>query len=422
MKGFVVRPLSATRKYADIGQDALAAGREQQVDYVLTSNYQLAGGKIRITAQLFNVASGQIEETYQSKEKDAGDVFAMQDAIAGELGNILSARFGSTSSGATAKRGTTNEEAYRLYLQGTYLYHKRTAADARKAIEALDQAVSLDPNYALAWAGKAHAHRYAGNLRRDTNTHEEYKKSIEAINKALALDKNLSEAYSALCENKYLYEYDFDGAERECKRAVELDPNSSLAHEIYSRYLMSRGRFDEAISEIKTAIDLEPTSLFNQRNLGLALYYARRYEEAVAQYKRVIAMDEKFASTYNWLVHTLELQGNQSEAFEWFMKLQALQKADEETVQAFQTAYQTSGWHGVLREQAKRFDEGEAASNSYGARINAQLGNKDKAFEYLEKAYQRREWGLAHLQVDPQLDNLRGDPRFDELIRRVGLK
>ena len=124
MKGFVVRPLSVMRKYADVGQEPLAAGREQKADYVLASNYQLEGGKIRITAQLWNVASGQIEETYKS-EKDAADVFAMQDAIASEVGNVLSARFGTTPSGRTAKRGTANEEAYRLYLQGMYLYRQK---------------------------------------------------------------------------------------------------------------------------------------------------------------------------------------------------------------------------------------------------------------------------------------------------------
>ena len=131
MKGFVVRPLSVMRKYADVGQEPLAAGREQKADYVLASNYQLEGGKIRITAQLLNVASGQIEETYKS-EKDAADVFAMQDAIASEVGNVLSARFGTTPSGRTAKRGTTNEEAYRLYLQGMYLTGKRTIRRTRK--------------------------------------------------------------------------------------------------------------------------------------------------------------------------------------------------------------------------------------------------------------------------------------------------
>ncbi len=418
MKGFIVRQLSATRKYADIAQDPLAAGREQQVDYVLASNYQLAGGKIRVTAQLINVASGQIEETYQS-EKEAANVFVMQDAIAGEVGNLLLARF-ATSSSSAAKRGTTNEEAYRLYLHGMYLYDKRTRADAQKAVDALDQAIQFDPNYARAWAGKAHVHRALGNF--GGNPHEEYKKSIEAINRALALDENLADAHSALCENKFNYERDFDGAERECKRAIELDPNSSLAHEIYSRYLWVHGRFDESIAEVKTAIDLEPTSLFSQRNYGITLYYARRYAEAVTQFKRVVEMDPNFVATYAWFVNTLLVQGNEAEAFEWFIKWQRVLKADEETIEAFKTAHQTSGWQGVGRERVKRFDEAKIRSCFLEACLTAHTSDKDKTFEYLEKSYQRREWGMAYLRIEPSLDVLRGDPRFDELVRRVALK
>ncbi|MBA4120881.1 MAG: tetratricopeptide repeat protein [Acidobacteria bacterium] len=302
-----------------------------------------------------------------------------------------------------------------------YLYDKRTSADAREAVKVLEQAVKLDQNYAAAWAGKAHAHRYVANLGRSTNIQEEYQKSIEAINKALGLDENLADAHSAWCENKMYYEYDFAGAESECKRAIELDPNSSLAHEIYSRYLNSRGRHDEAIAEVKTAIDLAPTSLFNQRNYGVALYYARRYPEAVTQFKRVIAMDKDFGTTYPWLINALQMQGNESEAFEWQMKFLASQRADEETVQIFKTAYQTSGWQGILREQVKRFDEGNQAY-FYGVGVNAKVGNKDKAFEYLEKSYGRRELWMAYLQVDPRLDSLRDDLRFDELVKRVESK
>ncbi len=419
MKGFVVRPLSAIRKYADIEQDAITAGREQQVDYVLASSYQLAGGKIRITAQLFNVATGQIEETYKS-EKDAGDIFAVQDTIAGEIGNILHTRFAIVSSSASANRGTTDEEAYRLYLQGMYLYDRRTLADLRKAVGLLEQAIQLDLNYARAWAGKAHAHRSLGNF--GGNTHEEYKKSIEAINRALALDENLTDAHSALCENKFFYEYDFDGAERECERAVELDANSARARDIYARYLLTRGRFEEAIAESKTAIDLEPTALFSQRNYGISLYYARRYTEAVAQFKRVSEIDPNFVATYAWLVPALNVQGSEAEAFEWFMKWQSVLKTDEETVHAYKTAYQTSGWKGVGHERVKRFDEGKIRSYFLEACLTVHTGDKEKAFEYLEKSYQRREWGIPYLQIDPSLDVLRDDPRFDELVRRIGLR
>jgi len=426
MKGFVVRPLSVMRKYADVGQEPLAAGREQKADYVLASNYQLEGGKIRITAQLLNVASGQIEETYKS-EKDAADVFAMQDAIASEVGNVLSARFGTTPSGRTAKRGTTNQEAYRLYLQGMHILGKRTPANAKKAVEVLEQSLRLDPNYAQAWAGLAQAHRTVGNFG-GSNRQEESQKSIEAINKALALDKNLADAHCALCVDKMSYEWDFDGAERECKRAVELDPNSSQAHSVYSRYLNCRRRSDEGIAEIKTAIDLEPASLVNQRDYGVSLYYARRYADAVTQLKRVIAMDEKFDTAYNWLLVALEMQGKYPEAFEWFMKGRArnfpASQTEQEITQAYQAAYQTSGWQGMLFEQIKRFeDQTDKPDIPYfqGAVLYAKVGNKNKAFECLEKSYQTREAWMSLLQVDPGLDSVRDDPRFDELVKRVGL-
>jgi len=194
-----------------------------------------------------------------------------------------------------------------------------------------------------------------------------------------------------------------------------------LAYQVYSRYLVGRGGFDEAIAEIKTATDLEPASVFHQLMYGNILHYARRYPEAAAQYKRVLAMDENNGNAYLWLINTLTFQGNESEAFEWFMKSLVSQKADEESVRTFQTAFQTSGWQGVLRERAKRFDKTDEVYFR-GAAYNAQIGNKDKAFEYLEKSYQRREWGLAYLQIDPRYDSLHGDPRFDELVKRVGFK
>jgi tetratricopeptide (TPR) repeat protein len=301
-----------------------------------------------------------------------------------------------------------------------YLYDRRNLANARKAVELLEQAIQLDPKFARAWAGKAHVHRALANF--SGNTHEEYKESMEAINRALELDENLADAHSALCENKFFYEWDFDGAELECKRAIELEPNSSLAHQVYSRNLMVQERFDDSITEIKTAIDLEPTSLFSQRNFGIAFYYARRYPEAVAQFKRVTEMDPTFEATYPWLINTLKLQGNEAEAFKWFVKWQGVQKADEETLQAYNTAYQTLGWRGVGLERVKRFDESKIRTYFMEACMAAQADNKNKALEYLENSYQRREWGMAYIRFEPALDVLRGDPRFDELVRRVGLK
>jgi TolB-like protein/Tfp pilus assembly protein PilF len=426
IKGFVVRPLSAVRRYAGSELDPIAAGREQQVDYVLASNYQVANGKIRVTFELLNVESGQIEKTYRS-EKDARDIFAMQDAVADEVGRFLQSRFVIESDTPATKRATDNEEAYRLYLQGMYFYHRRTRSDAHKAVEVLEQAVRLDPNYAHAWAGLAHARRYLINLGdvSQTNVHEETRKSMEAVNRALALDNNVSEAYSALCDNKMYYEYDFAGAETACRRAVELKPNSPLARNTYGRFLMSRGRFDEGISELKTAIELEPTSYFYHIVYLTFLSQARRFDEAFRQMDRVAELNPSNAFRLYWQnAGALMTEEDPSKAFErWLKYLKSadlkLVNTDEQTIRLYETIYRTAGWQGVMREQARRNKENPVEHMFLIAAIHAQIGDKDTAMEFLEKSYARREIWMAYLKIEPRLDSLRGDARFDDLVKRV---
>ncbi|HEU4433983.1 MAG TPA: serine/threonine-protein kinase [Pyrinomonadaceae bacterium] len=339
------------------------------------------------------------------------------NSSAGNNGSTAASPLKPPNSVARDAGGTTNREARRLYLHGMYLANKRNLADTQNAIDVLQQAVKLDPNYAQAWAGLGYAHRLI-SLYSNIPTHETYKRSIDAINKALAIDDDVSEAHSALCENKYLYEWDFAGAERECKRAIELDPTSAQAHEIFSRYLMGRGRLDEAIAEIERAIDLEPESRFNNKNYGRALFCARRYKEAEEQFKRVLAMDESFVSTYSWLTSTLALQGKEAEAYEWFKKLLSYRQVDQKTVRVFDSAFQTSGWRGVWREWLKRIDTVGGTTFDW-AMYNAQLGNKDEAFKYLEKVYEQHEVWMTYLRVEPRLDPIRDDPRFQDLLKRV---
>ncbi len=429
INGFSVRPLSAIRKYADIEQDPLAAGREQKVDYVLTSNYQLANGRIRVTSQLLNVANGQIEETYKS-EKELSDIFAIQDAVADEVGKRLESRFASTSGTPESARGTGSEEAYRLYLQGMYFYDRRTRADALKAVEVLEQAVRIDPNYARAWAGLAHAHRYLINLGdvAQTNIHDETRRSMDAINRALSLDNTVSEAHSALCDNKMYYEYDFVGAEAACKRSIELKPGSPLAHNTYGRFLMTRGRFDEAISELRTAIELEPTSYFHQIVYLTCLTLARRYDEAFRQMDRIAELNPGNAFRLYWqnsgALMTAEPPEQAYERWMRYLRSADLQIAntDAQAVQLYESIYKTSGWPGVMHEQAKRNRENPVEHQFIIAAIHAQIGDKDTAMEFLEKSYARREFWMTHLQFEPRLDSLRGDPRFEDLVRRVESK
>ena len=414
-KKLSVRQLDAVRLYSDVNEDPLKVGTEQKVDYVLSSHYQLANGKIKVTAKLIDVASGKIEEDYSTTTQSA-EPFAAQEVIANNIGNRLLARFGSGSSEFRPERGTSNEEAYRHHQLAMNFNELRGAENGRKALEQIERAVALDPNFARAWATKAYIHRYIGY---GAGANEHYLKSMEAVEKALAIDPNLSEAHGALCFNRFRYQYDFAGAESACKRAIELDPNSPLAHKLYSNFLYSRGRFDEAISEIKKAIDLQPVSYDNQQTYALALYFARRYADAETQWKQLIPLNPNHSLIYGQLVRSLVQQGKKSEAFEYLIEWLAMEKEGEETIRRFRTAYAESGWRGVTLERIRMAESRGNPGLFEFARFYATINDKDNAFKYLEMAYQERSNMIAVLSVDPELDSLREDSRYVELLRRV---
>ena len=416
IEGLSVRPLSSTRNYSDIAQDPLAVGRELKVGYVVTSNYQLADGKVRITTQIYDVATGRVEETFPF-EKEASGVFSTQEAFAADVGNRLMARFNVRQKIKPRGRGTENQEAYRLYLQAMNLSDEPGEQNSTKALGYLENAVALDPNYAPAWAGIALLH--CDLLYAELGAREHYEKSMDAIGKALAIDANNSDAYSALCHTKNRYEYDAAGADTACRRAIELDPDSPQARKTFSNFLFSRGRFDEAVAEIKAAIELQPVSFRNQQVYALSLFYARRYSEAEKQFKRLRELNPNRAFTYGWLAEVLDAQGRHAEAFDSLINKLTLEKADPAIIEQVKNAYAASGWNGVTAERIKN----PAALNIPGsfqlACLYAKIGDKDRAFENLEKAYQARSYALAVLEVAPQLDPLRDDPRYADLVRRV---
>ena len=421
-KGLIVRPLSATRQYSDVGQDAIAAGKEQKVDYVLASNYQIDNGKIRITSQLINVANGAVEEVFKD-EQNISSKFAVQDAVTANIGQKLLTRLNREPNNLAAKRYTTNEEAYRNYLEGMHLTDKRNLKEANKAAELFEQAVKLDPNYALAYAGLAYAHwtiaLYGGN------EDVEFPKAMNAVQRALALDENLAEAHSMLGHILHVYEWKHAEAEKSHRRALELNPHSPSVHNLYALHLLDMGRFDEAVAEMKTAIDLDPNSIWNQRSLGVILYFARRYDEAIVQLKRIVEMDAGHLQTYYWLSDSYQQKGDDAQAFEWFLRGETQSGKSAEELNSWKTAYAQSGWQGVLRRQFEILKQNEKKGESRSAavaRLSAQLGDTEQAFVYLEKSYQKRKLVMVQLLIDPRLDNLRSDARFDDLVRRVGLK
>ena len=320
VKGLKVRSLSATRQYADIAQDALAAGREQKVEYVLASNYQIADGKIRVTSQLINVQNGAVEEVF-TVEENAANRFAVEDAVTANLGQSILKRLNESRtiwrSSITRRTKKRIGFIYRARFWRTSAIGKMSKKRL-KITNAPLRSTRITRSLTRDWRTRRRRFRSAAA----GDMHEQYPKAKAAIEKALAIDDTLAEAHSYSGEIKFVFEWDFAGAEREYKKAIELNPNSSAAHRMYSLLLYPLGRFDEAIAEIKTAIDLEPASVLNHRIYGQILYYARRYDEAVVELKRTVEMNADFSPAYKFLIFSYRAKGDDAEAFEWFVQQQ----------------------------------------------------------------------------------------------------
>jgi tetratricopeptide (TPR) repeat protein len=404
-------------------RDFIEIGKEQNVDFVLASNYQIANGKIKVTSQLLDVATGKVEDTF-TVEKDSTNLFSAQDAIAAAIGTKLIARFGGANNGYEPKRGTTSEEAYRLYLQGMYLVEKEDKAGTIRSIELFNQAINLDPNFAAAWAGKGHAHCAYSHMG-DNPPAVEYEIARPALERALELDSNLSEAYAVLGIFNTDFRWDFAEGEKHFLRAIELNPSSDLAYRWYGNRLINYGRTEEAVAAMKTAIDNNPTNIFHHRIYGWVLYMARRHDEAIEELKRVVEMDPGFVSAYDNLWLAYHVKGDSARAFEWFMKYHEQAHTSSELITQLNAAYQNSGWPGVLQKQravtVAKTQKGEFSPRYYRIGVlSALIGDKDKALESLNEAFKYRSANITFLKTDPALDSLRGDPRFQELMKRAG--
>lgn len=323
------------------------------------------------------------------------------------------------------KQYTTNDEAYRLYLLGSALADKLNRDDAAKAIDAYEKAIKLEPNYAPAYAGLANVHTAFAFMGGAGNATEQYLKAKTAVEKALEIDPDLAEAHSYLGEMKTNFEWDFAGAEREHKRAIELNPNSAAAHRMYALLLSFLERPDESIAEIKTAIDLEPGSVLNHYIYQQALFYARHYDEAIAEGKRTFELDAGFYLIYSTLISSYLMKGEDDLAFESFLRQweQFNDKPDE--IQLWKTVYARSGWRGIRERQLEQARDAEKNGNAnplFLARLYTTTGNIEQAFVYLERAFDARAQGMISLKVSPNYDLLRSDPRFETLVNRIGLK
>jgi TolB-like protein/lipoprotein NlpI len=395
------------------GKDANTAAKELNVQAVLTGRVVQRGDELTLFLELIDAAT---ENQIWGKQynRKMTNIVTLQNEIARDVSDNLQTKLSGADEQKLAKRYTENSEAYQLYLRGRFHWNKRLPNEHRKAIEYFGQAVAVDPNYALGYAGIADAYTILWN--QGGGSREMMPKAKEAALKAISLDDGLAEGHSALGYILTTYDLDFAAAEREFKRAIELNPNYAPAHQQYGRLLSDQTRHEEALTEMRRALEIDPLSLPINWSYGIDLFYARKYDEAIAQLKKTQELHPDFPRTHSWLARIYHLQGRYAECVEAWAKNHELEGKPE--IAAFlRESFARDGWEGFMQATINRqMFEYILLANFYAA-----LGEKDKSFAELNKAYENRSNQLHLLKVDPRLDPLRDDPRFQELLRRVGL-
>lgn len=417
----VVRPMSAVRRYADSSTDPLAAGREQQVEAVLDGSVQRAGDRIRVRVQLLRVADGAALWSDQFDEKFT-DIFAVQDAIARRVVAGLAAELSPEERARLERPAGRNVAAYEAYLKGRYFWNKRTPDGFEKAIGHFRRAVEIDPNFARAYVGLSDAYMFLGWF--DLAAQREAAREIRGpLERALALDEALPEAHASLGLFAMNYEANWERADREYRRAIEIDPNFATAHQWYGEFLAYMGRFDEAIREIERARELDPLSLIINTDVGKVYTLARRYDQAIEQYRRALELDSSFNEARWLLGATYSFAGRHEEAVVELRKLDP--ERNPSNLAALCYAYGAAGRKDEARAALARLEQ--LSKRSYVSPVwmtvvHSGLGDRERAFETFERVFaERAPGGTLSLKVNPFYDGLRSDPRFAELLRRAKL-
>jgi serine/threonine-protein kinase len=422
MREVIVRPINAVRKYADLEQDAVAAGREQRVDVVLDGSIQKSADKVRVTVRLIKVADGSQLWTESFDEKFT-DIFAVQDRVSEKVVGLLALKLTGQEQSLLAKRYTDDAEAYEFYLKGRYHLNRLTDDGFARGRDYFQRAIDKDPNYALAHAGLADAYNRLSGFNALSPT-AGFPKARAAAIKALELDDKLAEAHTVLGSVNFFYDWDWPSAEREFKRAVEINQSYADAHQMYSYYLTAMGRFDEALFEMRRAQELDPLSLEKISGVGEILYYQRQYDPAIAQHRKALEMDPNSGFAHWALGRAYTEKGMHEQAIAAFQKAIPLSGDSPDEPASLGYVYARLGKEREARQAIAEL-EGRSKRSFISpviiAFIYAGLGDKDQAFACLERAVDERDSILVFLKVEPAFDRLRSDPRFTSLLTRVGL-
>jgi len=422
LRPLVVRPTSAVLKYSGPTQDPLAAGREQRVDAVLDASLQRDGEHVRVTVRLLSVRDGAALWAYQCEEVQCNSLFAMQDVISERIAAALMPRLTGEERRRLRKHDTENKEAQLAYATGIFFWNKRTREGMKKGVEYFEQAIAKDPNYAMAYVGLADSYSLLANYQQCPSM-ECYPKAKVAVLRALEIDDELAQAHASLAQILHRYEWKWEEAEKEFKRATGLNPGYEYAHQWYGVYLCSLGRFEEAEAELRQALDLNPVSLGSNLAYSAPFFLSRNYDQAIAIYRKTQELDPNWYLVHEYLGSAYEIKGMYDQAIDEYLAAQTLSGTSPEVIAELKNAYAVSGIKGYWQKMSP-LPKGKVPRERYhyaAAACYARFGWKEEAFYALEQAIKYRDDALVNLKVDPLFDGLRSDPRFAELLRRVGL-
>lgn len=417
-----VAPSSSVFPYKGKRTESRKIANKLGVRSVLTGRITLRGENLTISTELLDARCNALlwGERYHRK---ISDLLTTQHDIALEITEKLKLRLSAEVRERITERLTKSNEAYQLYLRGRFHWNKRSEEEINKSIEYFKKAIKIDSGYTPSYVGLANSYNVLGYYS-ILAPKVAFPRARAAALRALALDDSLAEAHASLGYARLYYDWDWNGAEQSFKRSIHLDPNCPTTHQFYANYLGVMGRFEEAIAEFKRALDIDSVSLIANASLGCCYYFARQYDRAIEQCRFTIEMDRHFELAHVWLGWAYLQKGMWEEAILEYEKAVDLSFGRAGIIAALGTAYALSGKR--RRAQKVLEDLRKLAAQRYVsphrvACIHAALSEIDKAFECLDQAYDDRSHLLVGLNIDPRLDALRADPRFDTLARRVGL-
>jgi TolB-like protein/Flp pilus assembly protein TadD len=410
-----VKARNTVFRYKGKDIDEKKLGQELSVQALLFGRFTQRGDDVTLFLSLVDSGTGNAlwGEQYDRKMRDLP---ILRNDIARDVAQKLRSRLSNTEATNLTKNYTANADALRLYFYGRHSWSKRTPESVRKSIEYFNQAIEKDPNFALAYSGLADAYVVPALSMAPSDV---MPKAKVAATRALEIDNTLAEAHTSLARVLQAYDWNWTEAEREYKRALELDPRYPLAHQWYGGYLERIGRTEEGIAQRRVAIELDPLSASTQFELGLAYFYSRDYDRAIQQFQKAVELEPGFPAALSTMIAAYSQKGQHDVAV---AKLSEIQ--EDNSLNAAGIVYALAGRKDdamrIIEKLERRSRQGYVSPTAF-AYIYAALGDKEKAIAYLEKGYEERAFQMQFLKIDPRWDKLRNDPRFADLMRRVGL-